>query len=281
LARFGYAARGVVYCLVGGLALQAALGSGGQTGGSRSALATLPSQPFGRIILGFIALGLIGFAGWRIVEGLTDADNRGKSPKALAVRAAHVISGFIYGGLALAAVGMALGRSSGGSEDQAAQGWTGWRMSQPLGQWLVGLVGVAVAGTGIAFAVRAWRAQVTDKLALDPSARNWAIPLGRLGFAARGLVFVLIGGFLLVAALHSNSSEVKGLGGALESLQSQPYGWALLAVTAGGLFAFGVFGLVQARYRRIDAPDPSRMKAAAGQTATAVRKLDPLRKSRG
>ena len=99
------------------------------------------------------------------------------------------------------------------------------------------------------------------------------MPLGRLGFAVRGLVFVLIGAFLGLAALHSNSSEVRGLGGALESLQDQPYGWALLALTAAGLFAFGMFGFVQARYRRIDAPDLADAKdaVAAGLNASGVR----------
>ena len=271
LARFGFGARGLVYCLVGGLALLAAFGSGGQTGGSRSALATLLDQPFGKVILGMIALGLAGFAAWRAVEGVTDADHRGGSGKALAIRAAHVLSGITYGGLALTTIGMALGRSSGQGEGQAAQDWTAWLLGQPFGQWLVGLVGLVVMGTGIAFALRAWRGRVTDYMALDANTRRWAVPLGRLGFAARGLVFVLIGGFLVLAAFRSNSSEVKGLGGALQTLQSQPYGWALLGVTAAGLFAFGVFGFVQARYRRIDAPDTRDVPAAVARSANALR----------
>jgi hypothetical protein len=241
----------LVYCLVGGLALLAAFGSGGQTGGSRSALATLLDQPFGKVILGMIALGLAGFAAWRAVEGVTDADHRGGSGKALAIRAAHVLSGITYGGLALTTAGMALGRSSGQGEGQAAQDWTAWLLGQPFGQWLVGIIGLVVA--------------------LDADTRRWAVPLGRLGFAARGLVFVLIGGFLVLAAFRSNSSEVKGLGGALQTLQSQPYGWALLGVTAAGLFAFGVFGFVQARYRRIDAPDTRDVPAAVARSANALR----------
>ena len=166
---------------------------------------------------------------------------------------------------------MALGRRSGQGEDQSAQDWTAWLLDKPFGQWLVGLVGLVVIGTGIAFALRAWRGRVTDHLALDADTRRWAVPLGRLGFAARGLVFVLMGGFLVLAALHSNSSEVKGLGGALQSLRSQPYGWVLLGITAAGLFAFGVFGLVQARYRRIDAPDVKDVGAAAARSANALR----------
>jgi hypothetical protein len=262
LARFGYGARGAVYGLVGGLALLAAVGSGGQTGGSRSALQTLLSQPFGKLWLVLIALGLFGFCAWRVLEALTDADRRGSDMKGLGIRAAHLISGFVYAGLAVSALNLALGRGSGGGEDQAAQDWTAWLMSQPLGQWLVGLVGLAVAGAGLAFLWKAWRGDVAERLSLPADKRDWIVTLGRMGFAARGIVFLVIGGFLILAALHASSSEVHGLGGALQALQQQSYGWALLALTSLGLFAFGLFGLVQARYRHIDAPDLDDAKAA-------------------
>jgi hypothetical protein len=262
LARFGYGARGVVYGLVGGLALLAAIGSGGQTGGSRSALQTLLSQPFGKFWLVVIALGLFGFCTWRILEALTDADRRGSDMKGMGIRAAHLISGFIYAGLAISALNLALGRGSTGGEDQAAQDWTAWLMSQPFGQWLVGLIGLAIAGTGLAFIWKAWRGNVTERLSLPADKRDWIVTLGRMGFAARGIVFLMIGGFLVLAALRASSSEVHGLGGALQALEQQPYGWVLLALTALGLFAFGLFGLVQARYRHIDAPDLDDAKAA-------------------
>lgn len=266
LARFGYGARGVVYGLVGALALLAAIGSGGQTGGSRSALQTLVSQPFGKVWLVLIALGLFGFCAWRILEALTDADNRGSDMKGWAVRGAHLISGIIYAGLALSALNLALGSSSGGGgEDQSARDWTAWLLSQPFGQWLVGLVGLVVAGTGLAFIVKAWRGRVADRLSVPADKGGWICTLGRMGFAARGVVFLIIGGFLGLAAWHASSSQVHGLGGALEALERQPYGWVLLALTALGLFAFGLFGLIQARYRHIDAPDLDDAKAAVAR----------------
>jgi hypothetical protein len=272
MARLGYGARGIVYCLVGGLALLAAFGSGGQTGGSRSALQSLLSQPFGKAWLVLIASGLLGFAAWRIVEALTDADHRGREWKALGIRAAHLVSGGIYAGLAVFALNLAFGRGAGGGEDQAAQSWTAWLMAQPFGQWLVGLVGVGVAAAGLGFIWKGWRGDVMMRLALPSGADRWVLPLGRLGYAARGVVFVLVGGFLILAALHSNSSEVHGLGGALQSLQAQPFGWILLGVVAAGLFAFGVFGLVQARYRHLDAPD---LKQARDAVADGVQALKP------
>jgi len=265
LARLGYGARGIVHGLVGGFALLAAIGSGGQTSGSRSALQTLLSQPFGKVWLSLIALGLFGFCAWRVVEAITDADRRGSDMKGWAVRAAHLVSGAIYAGLAISALSLVLGNGSSGGDDQAARDWTAWLMGKPFGVWLVGGAGVAVAAAGLGFAWKAWKGDVAARLSLPADKRDWIVSLGRMGFAARGVVFVIIGGFLVLAALHHSSSEVQGLGGALRSLQQQPYGWVLLALTAIGLFAFGIFGLVQARYRHIEAPDIDSAKAAVAQ----------------
>jgi hypothetical protein len=270
LARAGYGARGIVYCLVGGLALLAAIGAGGETGGNKSALATLLAQPFGRIWLGLIAVGLVGFAFWRILEAVTDADHRGNSGKALAQRAGHIVSGIIYGGLALSAAQLALGKRGKGGDDAAIHDWTAWLLSKPLGQWLTGLVGLVVIGVGLAFLRKGWKSDVLERLSLPDEVRRWAVPMGRLGFAARGVVFGLIGAFLILAAVHSSSAEAKGLAGALQVLSARPYGSVLLALTAAGLFAFGLFGLVQARYRHIDAPDAAEATAKLKHTVAGV-----------
>ncbi len=266
LARAGYGARGIVYCLVGGLAVLAAISSGGQTSGSKGALTALIGEPFGRVWLGLIAIGLAGFALWRVIEAVTDADHRGTSGKALVRRAGHVISGVAYSGLALSAARLALGWQRGGESQKGAQDWTAWLLAKPFGQWLTALVGLVIVGVGVAFLAKGLKGNVLERLALPSEVRKWAVPLGRVGFAARGIVFGLIGGLLILAAVHSSSAEAKGLGGALQVLQAQPYGWVLLAVTAAGLFAFGVFGLVQARYRRIDAPDSADAKSRLVQS---------------
>jgi hypothetical protein len=270
LARLGYGARGAVYCLVGGLAVLAAVGSGGQTGGSTDALTSLLTKPFGRIWLGVIAAGLLSFALWRLVESATDADRHGASAKGLAVRAGHAIGGAINAGLALSAFQLALGQRGSGGDGQAAQDWTAWLLGQPLGQWLTGLIGLVLIGVGLGFLKKGWAGDVVRHLALPGRAQSWAVPVGRLGFAARGVVFSLIGGFLVLAAVHSRSSQVKGLGETLNFIRAQPFGWMLLAVTAAGLFAFGVFSFVQARYRRIDAPDLADGKAALKNASTLL-----------
>jgi len=254
LARFGYGARGLVYILVGGLAVLAALGSGGQTTGSRGALLTVLGQPLGWVWLGIIGLGLASFALWRYVEAITDADRHGKSWKALGTRAVHIGSGFVHLGLAGFAITLALGwAATGGDENKSAKDWTSLLMAQPLGRWLVAGVGIAVAVGGLGFVWKAWRADFTKYLGYD-KAKHWIVPLGRIGLVARGIVFCLIGGFLGLAALQGDPGEAQGLGGALSSLQQQPYGWMLLAATALGLGAYGLFGVAEAFYRRIAAP---------------------------
>jgi hypothetical protein len=264
MARLGYGARGTVYLLVGALAVLAAIGRGGGMGGSKSALAYLMEQPFGWVLVGVLALGLLFFGAWRLLEAATDADGHGSEAKGLAIRAAHGISGVVYLGLAASAAAMASGYSSGGgSEGQATRDWTALLMSQPLGRWLVAGLGVVVVGAGIGFAVKGFRGDVMDRLSVPPGRRGWASALGRAGFSARGIVFVVMGGFLVLAAWQARSSAARGLGGALEALSEQPYGKALLALTAAGLAAFGAFGLVQARYRRVRAPEMTDLGDAA------------------
>lgn len=269
IARLGYGARGAVYVVVGALALLAAVGQGGRAGDSKDALRAVLAGPFGAVVVGLIALGLLGFAFWRLVEAVTDADRRGTSAKGLAVRGAHLISAGLYLGLAASAASLSLGLGMSGGDGM--HDWTAWLLGKPFGRWLVALGGLAVAGGGFGFLGKAWRGDVTDRLALDARARErWAGPIGRFGYAARGLAFLIIGGFLVAAAWHQRSSDAKGLAEAFALLRAQPYGWVLLGLVAAGHAAFGAFGLIQACYRHIDAPDIDRVDDAAGAAARAL-----------
>src|SRR5919206_3740579 len=278
-ARLGYAARGVVYLVVGGFAILAALGSGDRPTGKKGALQALLDEPFGDVLLGIVALGLLGFALWRVLQAFLNVDHYGREPKALVRRAAYAVSAAVYAALAFWAVKAAFGSGEhAGSGDQSARDWTAYLMAEPFGQWLVGAVGAIIVATGIAIGVRGWKGTFERRLGLSRAARRWVMPMGRFGFLARAVVFLLIGAFLILAAVHANSAEAKGLGGALRTLQDQPYGWALLGITALGLFAFGAFQLVMAAFRRIDAPDASAaarevrnsVAAAAGRARRAI-----------
>ncbi|MGQ9364865.1 DUF1206 domain-containing protein [Azospirillum sp. ST 5-10] len=250
LARLGYAARGLVYLVVGWFAVLAAEGRGSPTD-TKGALVKLLTQPMGAVLLGVVALGLAAYALWRIAEAALDVDGRGREPKALATRAAHVASGLLHLSLAAAAVGL-LATGHVGNGDSSARDWTAWLMAWPLGRWLVAAVGVAVIAAAFAHFARAWTAGFCRHLTVSGHARRIVEPLGRAGYAARGVVFTLVGLFFLTAAWQADASESGGLRQALRTLQDQPYGPSLLLVVAAGLVAFGLFGFVQAAYRRID-----------------------------
>jgi MFS family permease len=262
MARVGYAARGLVYVVVGGLAVLAAIGSGGRTTDSEGALGALLAQPFGWFILAFVTLGLLGFAAWRLITAVFDPDDAGRSAKGLAKRAVWAGSAAVNLGLALSAFGLLMGAAA--SSGHGTGDWTAWLMSQPLGQWLVGLIGIGVMVGGVAMFVTAWRASFLKHLRCPSTWADGCKRLGQFGYAARGVTFLIIGGLLVTAAVNYDPEATEGLGGALGRLQQQPYGWVLLGVVALGLFAFGAFGLVQARYRVIEPPDRSDMPKVPG-----------------
>ncbi|HEY8613885.1 MAG TPA: DUF1206 domain-containing protein [Roseomonas sp.] len=268
LARLGYAARGAVSLIVGLLALLAAIGRGGEVTGSKGALQTLLSQPLGSVLLGAMAIGLFGFALWRALQSILDADGRGRSWRAMAARTGQLISAAIYTGLGIFAVNLLIGSASGGEEEQAARDWTRWLLSQPFGRWLLGAVALGVLGSAFGMAGKAWSASFRRHLACGSDTASWVIPLGRAGYAARAVVFLIIGGFLLSAAWQVDPSEARGLGGALLALQEQPFGRVLFGLVALGLAAFGIFEFFEARYRRIAAPTERQALNAAASRMT-------------
>lgn len=252
LARLGFAAKGLVYALVGFLAAQAAFGTGGQKTDAQGALQTIVTQPFGQVLLSLVALGLFGYALWRLVEAMADPEHKGTDPKGLLQRCSYAGNGLIYASLALTAMQIVLG--AGGDSRNASQDWTARLLAQPFGQWLVGTVGALVVGLGFYQFYAAYKATFRQHLkrhAMSEAEQTWTLRLGRLGLAARGVVFVVIGFFLLQAARQSNPKQVQGLGGALEALAQQPYGAWVLGLVALGLMAYGLYYLVQARYRQI------------------------------
>jgi len=254
LGRFGYAAKGTVYLIVGVLAVQAALGDGGKTTDQTGALNHIAAMPFGKVLLGILVVGLLGYALWRILQAALDTEHKGTDGKGLLARALYAGIGVIYAGLALSALSLVMGGGSGEGSSQKTQGWTAWLMEQPFGIWLVGLLGIAIIVNGLAQLYKAFKSNLTEDLHLtDVGAEHadWVTRLGRAGYSARGIAFIMIGGFLVGAAWHHDASEAKGLDGILATLAAQPFGPYLLGTVAAGLAAYGLFALVEARYRRM------------------------------
>lgn len=254
LARWGYAARGMVYLLVGGLAVLAAFGQGGgETTDSRGALESLLTAPHGRVVLGIIAFGLVGYALWRAIQAVIDTDSHGLGVKGIAIRSGLLISSFTHILLAgfAARLATALGQSSTESGN-GSEGAVTWLMSQPAGRWLVAAVGVVIIGAGIAHGLKGWKARFHEHFDMPPDIQRWAYPVCRFGLVIRGLVFLMIGGFFIIAAYQFNPDEAGGLTEVFHTLQSQPFGPWLLTFVAVGLFSFGVYSLLEAIFRRVN-----------------------------
>lgn len=257
LARVGYATKGIVYLLVGVLAIRLAIGSGGGTPGRHTALQAVYTQPFGRALLALIILGLLAFGLWSLAQGFFDTEGKGTNAKGIVERIAYAAVGVSYLALAAGAIRLEMGAGSTGKSSTAStQGVTAGLLAHPYGEALVILVGLIVLGVAVALFGKAWTARFMRHLSLDALAergRTAILALGRAGYAALGCVFVIIGLFLIDAALSHNPQKARGLGGALTTLLHQPFGPALLVAVALGLFAYGVFSLVEARYRRVSA----------------------------
>ena len=253
LARFGLAARGVLYIILGVLAVQIAFGDRSEQANQRGALTEVTDQPFGSVLIWLIVVGLFGYSLWRLLTAMlgarsdpsvTDGKDR---VKALA-------EGIGYGSVAVVALRVALsdGSSSGGGG--GAQKNTATMLSWPGGQLLVGAIGLLVIGVGVYFVWEGWRTKFTDELKLyevGPTARKVVVQLGRVGRIARGIAFALIGGFLVSAAVSYDPDKAKGLDGALKSLVDKPYGVVLLILVGAGLVAYGCYGLAESKLRRV------------------------------
>ena len=253
--RAGYAAKGVVYIVIGALAARVATGNGGQMTDSGGALQTIENGPFGTAALVLIAIGLLGYMAWRLVAAITDAEGKGDEPSKLVVRAAQAGRGLVYGALGLQAI--ALLRNRGGGGGDAAEDWSARLLQLPYGRLLVGAAALGMLGYA---AYQLYRAASPDKVrkhldlgSAGPTQATWIVRLGRFGTAARAVVFAMIGVFLGRAALESDSSEAGGFADSMRALAGADHGPWVLGAVAFGLIAYGLYQLATARYRRMRA----------------------------
>ncbi|MGW1747313.1 DUF1206 domain-containing protein [Streptomyces sp. NPDC002092] len=253
-ARAGLAARGVIYLLVGVLALQIAFGDSSRQADRGGALATLAGQPFGTVLLWALGLGLAGMAVWRLSEavfGSVGPDGRKPRKRLLAV--ARCV---FYAVVAYSVLTFAAGPRGAGSRSSDAQSRdvTARVLDLPAGQWLVGAAGVGIIVAGVWIGAQAVRRHYRKELKLGemtPWARRLVDVTGVAGGAARGLVFAAAGIFAVRAAVDYDPQRAKGLDDTLRSFAHTPLGPALLACVAAGLALFGLFSFGLARWRRV------------------------------
>jgi hypothetical protein len=251
IARAGLVARGVVYGVIGLLAIKLALGSSGKTTNQQGALKTIAAQPFGKVLLIALAIGLAGYAVWRLTRAVL---GHGRSERDDAfTRIGAGVSGLVYAALCVVAVKILLGASSSGSssspkkETAGVLGWSG-------GTEIVAIVGCVLVGVGLYQGYKGLAEKFLDEADTSGASehtRRAYEALGVFGHLARMVVFLLTGYGLLAAAIDYEPNKAIGLDGALQELANNSYGPLLLGIVAAGLIGFALFSIVDARFHKI------------------------------
>jgi hypothetical protein len=246
-ARAGLVARGLMWTVIGVLAAQIALGDH-ETADHQGALHTLKEQPLGAALLVLLALAFTAHAVYRLLEGTVGRREEKDEHKRWVKRAWSLCRVVAYGALAVTTVKYLV---AGGSGEDASKP-TATVMNLPAGQLLVGLVGVGTVVGGVAQGVRGLREDFTKKLKMPSGPTGSAVRLiGTAGLVGRGLVYVLLGSFLVQSAVTFDPDKAKGLDESLKTLARQPFGTALLLVAVVSLLSFGIWSFAEARYRRV------------------------------
>ncbi len=255
-ARVGYGALGFVYLSAGVLSLLAATDRIRDAAGSKEATFWLAEQPFGRLWLVLLGIGLLAFVQWCILQSVFDADHVGTKRKGLMKRAGQAASGLFHGILAFSVFGLLDNKPADANavETAANQDKAAWVLSLPFGDWLLIAVGLGIIAAGVGNVINGLRADFTKKLACSPELCRRVAPLAKAGNIARGVSFIPLGVFVALGGWHSRASEVRSFGAALDALETKPGGPWILVFTALGLIAYGAFSFIEARFRRIQPP---------------------------
>lgn len=251
LAKIGLIAKGVVYSLLGVMAFMAAFHLNGQSPSEtdkEGVFTLLSKQTGGNILLITMAAGLLCYCIWRFIQAVADTDDKGSDKKGLATRARYLLSGLVYASLVMLIVKMLLNKNSdkgGGSNGMVEQ-----LLSKPFGQWLVGILALIIVGIGV-YQIYYGLSEKYHKhvnKTVNEKYRKFILGSGKLGYIARGIVWLIIGWLFAKAAYNSNSSEAGDSAQAFQFLAEASYGTYLLAAVGAGLICYGLFNFVRARY---------------------------------
>lgn len=269
--RAGYAGRGVTYLAVAGLSLWA-LFHGGEAEGTGEALRSLSDSGWGTFVLWLIALGLFAYTVWRGIDAVEDLEEYGSDAKGMIARAGMITTGLAHGAIAGLAISLAMGRGgSGGSEggdDGGVQSVTGKILSWPGGVWIVGIAALCTIGAGIYYLIKGWKSKYREKLLANKFTRNYDWML-KAGVMAQGALILIVGGFLLTAAIRNDPEQAGGAGQAFDWVASLPGGNILIILLCLGLLAFAFFCFVNAVYRIVP-------RVAGGKLTSLAAKLKAM-----
>jgi hypothetical protein len=250
LARAGLTARGILYILIGWIAILVALGQSSHEADQQGALQLLAGQPYGLVSLWLLGIGFAGYALWRLSEAVfgVTGDGNGAGPRLKSLVRAVIYAFFAY------LTFKVISGAGGGSQASRQQDLTAKVMHHPGGQWLVAIVGLAIVIAGLVLVLEGIRRKFLKYLRLSemsPRTRRLVEWLGTIGTAARGAVFALAGVLVVEAAVAYKPAKAGGIDKALLTLRNQPFGEVLLFLAALGLIIFGIYGLCEARWRKV------------------------------
>lgn len=254
LGRVGLVGKGVLFGVIGLLAIQLASGDAANTT-NKGAIEWIASQAFGKFLLVALTVSLFALAAWRLLDALVGDPVEGSEATD---RAKYAVKGLLYLSLAIGALSATManwsssgsgggsGSGSGGGSNQTAAATI---LEWPFGRWIVAGIGLAVIGYAIyQFKKHTMDEEFTQRLSVGSD--NWITTFGRFGYGARAVIYVMVGYFFLQAAITYDPREAKGLSGALQELSGRGWGQFLLWIVAFGLVAFGIFTIAESKYRR-------------------------------
>jgi hypothetical protein len=254
VGRVGYVAKGLVFLCIGLLSASAALGGNVGATGFRGSMQAILQQPFGATLLIALIAGLVCYVVWLLLATFVNAGGVANDAGGITARVRALFLAAVYSGVIAIAVKAFGGTNANGADDRAAQTWTATALAQPFGSTLVVLIGAAILIAGLLECLRAYREKFAEQLDLagySQTAQNCIVRFCAFGFAARGVVFVLLAALLIRSGWQSDPSKARGISGALNAVIAQPFGRSLFAVGAIGLAAYGIYCCVKARHGRI------------------------------
>ena len=254
MGRVGYAAKGIVYAVLGVLAFRMTAPGSQDAPSSREAIREIASQPFGAVLMVAMAVGLFSYAAWRFGQAIKDTEGAGTGGKGCVKRTGYAISGLVYAALGAFAVSILMGSdngSGGSSRDQA----TSTMLSSTGGRIALGIVAAIVIGVALHFFYKAYHAKFMSKYRLrrmSDKVRTVALHAGRMGISTRGIAFLIIGGFLMTSVVGGGNGNVNSMSDAMNIIAGAPWGKFLIGTAAFGLVAYAVHMFLMAMYRRFE-----------------------------